>query len=258
MQRSASPHSRVARAALGLLLLAAQAYFLWTFFSAESIPLAAAHAQENGRIHATFRIDPETFAAQWKHGMTGDSPIYMPGFFVVGLITWLWALGRPMRRLAVEWLFVTMVAAVLAYVAAPLGAVRAVGSYERAAGVSLAGPVPAFSAAAAAVALFTLVTWNIGIYCLQQAVARRSFVPMIIPVVLNLGLIRVRPGAFIGYTSRWLLNLSVGDPVAVVSVAAIPTLLAAAIAYQLRAEGNRIAGAPGPEDSDRCAPFRTL
>jgi hypothetical protein len=222
-----------------LLLIAAQAHFLWMFFAAEAVPQAAAAAAADGTAPGSLALEAARFAAQWKHGMTGNSPIYMPGFFAVGLLTWLWSLGRPLRRLAIEWVVLAAAATVVGAWLSPLGAARALRGFQEMHPVALPGLPAGFTTASAGVSLFTLLTWSAGIVCLQRSIARRSVAPMSAPLILNLLLVRLRPGAASEYTSRWVANLAEGDPVAIASLIAVPVLLALVISYQLRSEGVR-------------------
>ena len=68
-------------------LAAAQALFLWMFLAANPLEqLATAGA---------FGADPRVrdrafvFAADWRHGMSQNSRLYMPGFFAVAAAVWI-------------------------------------------------------------------------------------------------------------------------------------------------------------------------
>ena len=61
------------------LVVAAQALFLWMFLSADPLEQVAPSA-------AAWR-----FASDWRHGMAGNSWLYMPGFFATAAALWLYA-----------------------------------------------------------------------------------------------------------------------------------------------------------------------
>lgn len=58
------------------------------FLAADSLEqLAASGAFGDAReAQAAF-----AFAASWRHGMAGNSPVYMPGFFAVAIAAWIWS-----------------------------------------------------------------------------------------------------------------------------------------------------------------------
>src|SRR5687768_10596337 len=84
------------------LALAACTFFLWMFSAAATLE----HTAELGGISASTGRDAHAiayeFAARWRHGMAGNSPLYMPGFFVVAIATWFWCAGKNLMRTLVE------------------------------------------------------------------------------------------------------------------------------------------------------------
>ncbi len=242
MQKNLEPHSGLFLQFLAVLLLGAQILFLWMFFSAESIEQLAVNDQVSGSRGPDIGFVASRFAARWKHGMAGNSPLYMPGFFAVGILTWLWTLGRPVWRVIPEWFVITAIAASIAACLAPFGAVRAVHSFVVFSGFTYSGSVPGFTLAGTAVSLYTLFTWCTGIYCVQLAITRRSMMPMGFPIVLNFLLLRLRPWAINNYTTQWTADVMSGQPVAIFSLLAVPASAFLLIVYQLRREG------PPPEN----------
>ena len=222
--------------AITLLLLAADILFLWTFFAADSITQMVLAGRVSGGTDPDLALAASRYAAQWKHGMAGNSPLYMPGFFAVGVPIWLWSIGRPLGRLAVEWIVVVIAATVVATVLAPLGATRAIASFEQAFGVACVGAPLGFSARGAALSLFTLFTWSVDLISLQLMISRRTLLPAIAPILLNLVMVELRPWAVNDFTTQWLADLARGDAVAVLSLLAVPASLALLVGYQLRRE----------------------
>ncbi len=222
---------------LSLLLLASYVFFLWMFLSAESITQVAAHGQVSGlEGEDDVYMLAARFAARWKHGMAGNSPLYMPGFFAVAILIWLWSLGRPVWKAAMQGVTLMMVALPIAGFFAPEGSVRVVKSFEQFTGLSCSGPLPDFSLAGIAVALYTLLTWSAGIYCIQLSIAKRSVKPLGVPVFMNIVLLYLRPWAINDYVTQWVVDIQRGLPVAIYSFALIPIVLLLLTFYQLKME----------------------
>lgn len=133
------------RVHLVLLLLPsllAQTLFLWMFFSAARIEQtvrlgSCSHARgvrDDADRRARLEFLADRFAAQWRHGMAGNSPLYMPGFFALGVTTWLWSIGRPLRRLGGEALLIALIATPGGALLSRFSGDRAVQSFEMASG----------------------------------------------------------------------------------------------------------------------------
>jgi hypothetical protein len=222
---------------IAVLLLAADVLFLWMFFAADSVSQMGHQGRVSGAAVPDLALAASRFAAQWKHGMAGNSPLYMPGFFAVGFTLWLWSVGRSLRRLATEWTILAAIATVIAAGLAPLGATRAIGAFERAFSVSCVGPPPGFTLASLALSLFTLFTWSVTLVGLQLAIGRRSVAPLIAPAVLYVPMLELRPWALNDFTTQWIADVSRANPVAILSLVAIPALLGLLITYQFRLAG---------------------
>jgi hypothetical protein len=80
--------NRLRATSLWLALVAANAFFLWMFLSVvhlEAPGNVAGGANDTLHLEAVLQ-----FAADWRHGMAGNSPIYMPGFFALAAAAWYW------------------------------------------------------------------------------------------------------------------------------------------------------------------------
>ena len=81
--RSASPTTPVVDVRLRLctlaLLIAADGVFLWMFLSTDPLEQLAVAVRPTADASRQRAL---AFAAAWRHGMAGNSWIYMPGFFV--------------------------------------------------------------------------------------------------------------------------------------------------------------------------------
>lgn len=221
-----------------IFLFMSYALFLWTYFAAESIEQMAIA----GRIKAPEGLNVQLlsgqFAAKWRHGMTGNSPIYMSGFFLVGALTWLLAINQPLRRLAFEGIAAVTLAMVLAHFLAPLGAVEATEAFEDSLGFRCEGQLLGHTFHGAAVALYTLFTWTAGMVASQRAVARRSIRPFWVPLVLNIILASIRPWTVNDFTTLWIQRVLQGNPMAILSLVAVPALGTFLILYQIRQEAS--------------------
>src|SRR6185436_12721389 len=86
----------------GSFALVSCTLFLWMFFAAATLERTA----DLGGILAPPGYDARAvayeFAARWRHGMAGNSPIYMPGFFAAAIALWFWSAGKSLSRILLE------------------------------------------------------------------------------------------------------------------------------------------------------------
>ena len=210
----------------------AHALFLWMYFAAEPLEMLARHggfAETGPSVVQTA----DRYAAAWRHGMAGNAWLYLPGFFLAAAFTWMWALGRRLRTLGIEGTVLLSLAVLAAAPLAPLGTELALAAFQDATGLRAVVPAPAFTFRGAILALFTIVTWDVGVLCCQQTIVRRSFRPMWIAVVLNVVLANVRPWTVADFTTQWAGDIAQGRVVAILSACAVPLLSALLVLYQL-------------------------
>ena len=203
-----------------LILVAAQALFLWMFLAAdplEQLAVSGALGDRPATRKAAF-----AFAAEWRHGMAANSPLYMPGFFAVAVATWLFGAVSCRREILVFVLGLS-VALGIAFAAAPAGAVYVLAAFQAQTGIGASHP-PQASARAMFSGLFTLVTWTAFVVGSRAAIARRSLVPLLPVPALTACLIALRPWTVDEFTSVWWRRASEGDLVALGSAALIPLL----------------------------------
>ena len=204
-------------------LAAAQALFLWMFLAAdplEQLATAGAFGADPGVRDWAF-----VFAADWRHGMTQNSPLYMPGFFAVAAAVWIWSetVGARLWRS-----FVTALAAAfaIACAAAPAGTAAVLASFHVVSGMGTSRSVPFASAGAMFAATYTLLNWTVFVLGCRAAVARRSLLPLAPTPFLTAGLIALRPWTVGHFTNTWWTRSLEGDPTAIMSAALIPLLAA--------------------------------
>src|SRR5687767_1308759 len=92
-------------------VLLACAFFLWMFFAAATLERTAELGWISPSPGRDARAVAYDFAARWRHGMAGNSPIYMPGFFAVAIAMWFWSAGKSLRRTVAEGLLLVAAAA---------------------------------------------------------------------------------------------------------------------------------------------------
>ena len=209
-------------------LLAADVFFLWMFLAAAPLEQMA---EAGGLIpdERSTRDSAYAFAASWRHGMSGNSPLYMPGFFALALAVWFWVRPAGLSRLLVERMASLGAATALAWLLGPVGARSAVTSFGESTHTFFIGAVPRASIEAVAAGAYTAVAWTAFVAGSRLALARRSLVYLLPVPVLTIGLGVVRPWTVDDFASFWIAQSAKGDAVATLSWLAIP--IVAAVLY---------------------------
>jgi hypothetical protein len=194
------------------------------FFAAATLE----HTAELGWISSSSGRDARAvaydFAARWRHGMAGNSPIYMPGFFAVAIAIWFWCAGKSLRRMIAEGLLLLGAAAVCATLLAPYTAPRILSDFVVQEGLNVSrAPAPG-TWVAWAQGVYSLLTWSTLIIASRWSIKLKSFKPLLVPLVLNLILAFVRPWTVADFTSQWVTQALQGEPVAVISFLLIPVI----------------------------------
>lgn len=213
---------RWVRAATLVLLTAGDLAFLWMFLSTDPLLQLAADAPEPAGMADRAR----GFAADWRHGMAGNSWVYMPGFFVTAAALWLHARRAPPRHGTGERLLAGFVALVCAFAGAMPGSCLVARSFVDSTGVALAAPIPAPSAAGAFIGLYTLATWSVFVLACRQALVHRALRPFVAPAILSGGLAVLRPWTVDDFLSHWAAGVSTGNTVAILSLSLVFVLAA--------------------------------
>lgn len=204
------------------------------FLSAECLELMADSDRILGRPGENARFIAYQFAANWRHGMAGNSWLYMPGFYAVALAGWYWARSLPMRRLWLQGLALALLADLSARLLAPTGALLVIQAFEYKSGFLCHGAAATPSLRGSFVGLYTLITWCSFVIGCQQALCRQSLRPLLPAVVLTLALALIRPWTAGDFTELWLRAVLDGNQVAIVSLLAIPALAALLVCYQIQ------------------------
>ncbi len=205
-------------------VLLACVFFLWMFFAAATLE----HTAELGWITPSPGRDARAvayeFAARWRHGMAGNSPIYMPGFFAVAIAIWFWCAEKTLLRTVTEGLLLLGAAAVCASVIAPYTAPRILSDFVAQEGFSVSRASSSGTWIAWAQGVYSLLTWSTVIIASRWSIKLKSFKPLLIPLILNLVLALVRPWTVADFTSQWVRQARDGEPFAVISFLLIPII----------------------------------
>lgn len=209
------------RAVTITLLAACQTLFLWMFLSTDPLEQLA----EAGSLRSTGRDAAFRFAAAWRHGMNGNSWLYMPGFFALAAAVWLHArTSRPLSA-AYEAVGTCGVALVAAALGSSAGARDAAAAFALAHSLPIpaALPLPSFQAVWRGV--YTLMTWSVFVLASRQALTTRCLRPFALPAVMSVVLALARPWTVDDFVSLWRERAAAGDAIACASLASGAVLI---------------------------------
>jgi hypothetical protein len=199
-------------------------FFLWMFFAAATLE----HTAQLGWISAPSGRDAHAaaleFAARWRHGMAGNSPIYMPGFFAAAIAMWFWCAGKSIRRMLLEGLLLLGAASVCAALLAPFAAPRIIANFVSQEGFRVSHASASGTWISTAQGVYSLLTWSTVIIAARWSIKLKSLKPLLIPLALNIILALVRPWTVADFTSLWVRQTLNGEPAAVFSFLIIPII----------------------------------
>lgn len=217
-------HDRRAEAIRWLALALADGLFLWMYLSAAPIDALGEATVAAGKLRLGHSI--LVFAADWRHGMNGHSPIYMPGFFALTMAAWYWTRSQSVVGLVVGGLVALVAGLAVAWVAMPAGRTSAVAAFASEFHLPLGAAVSS-TWQVVSVSAYTAACWTVLIVGSRKAITTRSLRPLAVTPVLYGVLAFTRRWSFEHLQSgddiaRWGKRLSEGDSVAIVSLLAIP------------------------------------
>jgi hypothetical protein len=223
-----------------LLLCVALFFFLWMFVSAEGLVQTA----EAGHFVGAAGLDPVAeagrYAYEWRHGMAGGWPLYVPGFFIVAIATVVWACERSLRSLALRGSIALALALLCAMVLAPLGTRWLIPEFQRDTGLVLTGSPLAAPGRATLPGILTVVSWAGLVVSIQISITRRSIRPLVAPFACYSVLAVIRPGDFGDLVGPWAEALWRGESIAIVSTALIPPVVAILFLYCWRFRADMV------------------
>lgn len=184
----------------------------------EQLAAAGAFGSDARAEDAAFAL-----AAAWRHGMAGNSPLYLPGFFAVALAAWVFSEGAEKGTVS-TFAFGLLGAFVTACAAAPVGTWHVISVFHTETGAAPTAPVPCASPRAMLAGVYTLLTWTTFVVGSRVALEQRSLLPLLPVPVLTAGLVALRPWTVDDFTTTWWQRAGQGDLVALGSAALIPLL----------------------------------
>ena len=205
------------------LALVACTLFLWMFFAASTLERTADVGGISGPPGRDARAVAYEFAAKWRHGMAGNSPIYMPGFFAAAVALWFWSAGKSFLRVVAEGAILISAASLCAALLAPIGAPLVRRDFVTQEGFTVSAATSG-TWVAFAQGVYSLLTWSTFIIAARFSVTLRSPMPLLVPLVLNIVLALVRPWTVADFTSRWMRQTLAGETTAVVSFLLVPII----------------------------------
>jgi hypothetical protein len=202
-------------AALGVVYI----LYVWMFVASEGVVLLA----KQGACTGPDVVVAKQFAGDWRHGLTGHSPLYMPGFFLLAATTWLWANDQRARQLLREALPLLGLALIVGIAFAPIGTEYLVHELEaRQAVTCTKATTTDVSLWRLFLCLFTMTSLSIVSAGVNRAVTRGWRV-LRIPAVFAVAATALRPPT--RWPVFWARAIAAGDIVAVGSVIFIVTVI---------------------------------
>lgn len=209
-----------------VVLVGATSFFLWMFLAVAPIETLA----DTGTLRRTDGTDATLrayeFAAQWRHGMAGNAPLYMPGFFLLAVSAWLWAgadvSARSIPRRLIEGAVALISGLAVAWIVSRTIGDGMVPGFEQAAGFPITVPWPIPSGRAISHGLCTAAAWTATVVACRRALARLSFRPLLVIPPITAALIMIRPWTVNDFVGLWVSRAAAGEGVALGSLLAVP------------------------------------
>jgi hypothetical protein len=210
-----------------IALALADALFLGMFISVAQLDAQGAALTAQGHLDIGARI--LVFAADWRHGMNGHSPLFMPGFFALTPAVWYWSQKQSVEELLRRGALALLAGFLLALIAAPLGRAAADAAFVDQFHFAIQ-PNVGHTWQAVPISAFTAVCWTVLIVAVRKATTTGSTRPLVLVVGLYavLGFTRhwwsvdhFREGNDV---ARWLSRIAQDDRVAIGSVLAMALL----------------------------------
>jgi hypothetical protein len=218
---------RYAQGARWLALALAYALFLWMFLSVTGIDVAGNTLVATGHPELGHAI--HVFAADWRHGLNGHSPLFMPGFFALTPAAWYWSGKQSTAQLLRGGATALLAGLLLASLAAPIGIAAAANAFFDEFHLAVQSNFRDVWQAAA-ISAFTAICWTVLVVGIRRAITLGTSRPLALALGLYLllgvsrnwwSLDHFRKGDDV---ARWETRAAEGDAVAIASVVAVPLL----------------------------------
>jgi hypothetical protein len=216
-----------ARCARWLALALADALFLWMFLSVAEVDVTGNNLLVTG--HPALGHAIQVFAADWRHGLNGHSPLFMPGFFALTPAAWYWSRGQSIAELLRGGALALLAGFFLALFAAPLGRAAAARAFFDEFHFAVQ-PNWRTIWQAAPISAFTAICWTVLVVAIRRALATGTSRPLALVVGLYALLGFARHWWSVDHfkkgddVARWETRAAQGDSVAIGSLVAVPLL----------------------------------
>jgi hypothetical protein len=216
-----------AQGARWLALALAYALFLWMFLSVADVDVTGNTLMATG--HPALGQAVQVFAADWRHGLNGHSPLFMPGFFVLTPVVWYWSRGQFIVELLRSGALALLAGFCLALLAAPFGRAAAARAFLDEFHFAVQ---PGFGAVwhAAPICAFTAICWTVMVVAIRRAITSGASRSLALVVVLYALLGFARHWWSLDHfkkgddVARWETRAAQGDAVAIGSLLGVPLL----------------------------------
>jgi hypothetical protein len=210
-----------------LALALADALFLWMFLSVADVDVLGNTLVATG--HSALGQAVQVFAADWRHGLNGHSPLFMPGFFVLTPAVWYWSRSQSIAELLRGGALALLAGFFLALLAAPFGRAAAAQAFF---GEFHFSVQPDFRAVwhAAPISAFTAICWTVLVVGIRRVMTIGTSRPLALVVCLYVLLGFARHWWSLDHfrkgddMARWETRAAQGDAVAIGSLLAVPLL----------------------------------
>jgi hypothetical protein len=231
---------RYAERARWLALSLAYALFIWMFLSVTGVDVVANTLVATGQPELGHAI--QIFAADWRHGLNGHSPLFMPGFFVLTPAAWYWSGSQSVAQLLRGGAAALLAGLLLAVLAAPMGRAAAASAFFEEFHLAVHSSFRD-ACQAAAISAFTAICWTVLVVAIRRAITVGTLRPLVLALGLYLLLGVSRHWFSLDHfkkgddVARWETRAREGDAVAIASLVAVP-LLGLILAATTKGEGR--------------------
>jgi hypothetical protein len=222
------------RIGLFVIHVFAQAFFLYMFFSAGRIEKLAEDGGVAVAPGGNEAVVAGGYAAAWRHGMTKGWFLYMPGFFLTAASAWFWSQSITPGRLGKEGALALASCTLLALAASETGGRVAISDFVRDTGARVTSPTAGLSIRTLAQGIYTLIAWTAFSMCGRLCIERRAIKPLLVPAILGVILLAVRPFTLDDAGSIWGRRVLEGDLVAIASALLVPATTWLLVRAELR------------------------